>query len=67
MNWELDDEHRDFQAVRRRVPAPGDRACPASGRRSVPRSVAMAKYRTARIGGGAGEMQLEILSRELTP
>jgi acyl-CoA dehydrogenase len=37
------------------------------GHPQAPRSVTMAKYHTARIGGGAGEMQLEILSRELTP
>ena len=61
MNWELDAEHRDFQAVCRTFvdrhvrPAVGE--AEALGR--VPRQL----WKEL----GAHEIQLEILSRELTP
>jgi hypothetical protein len=73
MSWELDAEHRDFQAVCRAFvdrhvrPAVGE--AEALGRYIEESAVARhyRDVRVLRIGGGADEIQLEILSRELTP
>jgi acyl-CoA dehydrogenase len=69
MSWELDAEHRDFQAVFR---AFVDRHVrPAVGGSGYMKESAVARHyrdvRVLRIGGGSDDIQLEIVSRELTP
>ena len=75
--WELDDEHREFAAVCRAFtdrhvrPAVDEAEALGHPPERLWEESAVARHyrdvRVLRIGGGADEIQLEILSRQLTP